>query len=56
MTDDHDQGVDERRDEGLRDRIARSGEDALGKLVHEVAGYFGTAKLWLDEQLRRARD
>jgi hypothetical protein len=36
MTDDHDQGVDERRDEGLRDRIARSGEDALGKLASEL--------------------
>lgn len=34
----------------------RSTQDALGKLVHEVAGYFGSAKLWLDEQLRRTRD
>ena len=31
-------------------------QDALGKLVHEVAGLFGSAKLWLDEQLRRTRD
>ena len=36
MTDDHDQGVDERQDQGLRDRIARSGEDALGKLASEL--------------------
>ena len=36
MTDDQDQGVDERPDEGLRDRIARSGEDALGKLASEL--------------------
>ncbi len=34
----------------------RTTQDALGKLVHEVAGYFGSAKLWLDEQLRRTRD
>lgn len=31
-------------------------QDALGKLVHDVAGLFGTAKLWLDERLRRGRD
>ncbi|HET6937996.1 MAG TPA: M48 family metallopeptidase [Nocardioides sp.] len=31
-------------------------QDALGKLVHDVAGFFGSAKLWLDEQLRRNRD
>jgi Zn-dependent protease with chaperone function len=31
-------------------------QDALGKLVHDVAGFFGSAKLWLDEQLRRTRD
>ena len=24
--------------------------------VHDVAGFFGSAKLWLDEQLRRTRD
>jgi len=23
--------------------------------VHDVAGFFGSAKLWLDEQLRRDR-
>ena len=28
-------------------------QDALGKLVHDLAGFFGSAKLWLDEQLRR---
>ena len=34
----------------------RTSQDALGKLVHDVAGFFGSAKLWLDEQLRRTRD
>ena len=34
----------------------RQTQDALGKLVHDVAGFFGSAKLWLDEQLRRNRD
>jgi len=34
----------------------RQSQDTLGKLVHEVAGFFGSAKLWLDEQLRRNRD
>jgi Zn-dependent protease with chaperone function len=33
----------------------RETQDALGKLVHDVAGFFGGAKLWLDEQLRRTR-
>ena len=31
-------------------------QDALGRLIHDVAGFFGSAKLWLDEQLRRNRD
>jgi Zn-dependent protease with chaperone function len=30
-------------------------QDAAGKLVHEIAGFLGTAKGWLDEQLRRTR-
>ena len=34
----------------------RSSQDALGKLVHDVAGMAGSAKVWLDEQLRRDRD
>lgn len=34
----------------------RDSQDSLGKLVHDVAGFFGSAKLWLDEQLRRNRD
>ena len=33
----------------------KTSQDALGKLVHDVAGLFGSAKLWLDEQLRRNR-
>jgi Zn-dependent protease with chaperone function len=31
----------------------RSSQDALGKLVHDLAGVAGSAKTWLDEQLRR---
>jgi hypothetical protein len=31
----------------------RSSQDALGKLVHDVAGLFGSAKMWIDERLRR---
>jgi hypothetical protein len=34
----------------------RSSQDALGKLVHDLAGAAGSAKLWIDEQLRRNRD
>jgi Zn-dependent protease with chaperone function len=34
----------------------RETQDALGKLVHDVAGFFGSAKLWIDEQLRRTGD
>ena len=34
----------------------KTSQDALGKLVHDVGGFFGSAKLWLDEQLRRNRD
>jgi Zn-dependent protease with chaperone function len=28
-------------------------QDALGKMVHDAAGWVGSAKLWLDEKLRR---
>jgi Zn-dependent protease with chaperone function len=28
-------------------------QDAVGKMVHDLAGLLGSAKLWLDEQLRR---
>jgi len=31
----------------------RQSQDAAGKLVHEVAGFFGSAKVWLDGRLRR---
>ena len=34
----------------------RSSQDAVGKLVHDVAGFLGSAKLWLDDQLRRGQD
>lgn len=33
----------------------RQTQDALGNLVHEVAGFLGSAKIWFDEQLRRTR-
>ena len=28
----------------------------LGKMMHDVAGWLGTAKGWLDEQIRRRND
>jgi Zn-dependent protease with chaperone function len=31
----------------------RQTQDALGNLVHDAAGWAGSAKLWLDERLRR---
>jgi Zn-dependent protease with chaperone function len=31
----------------------RQSQDAVGKLVHDAAGWVGSAKLWLDEKLRR---
>ncbi|GAA4374165.1 M48 family metallopeptidase [Nocardioides caricicola] len=31
----------------------KQSQDAVGKLVHDVAGVLGSMKLWLDEQLRR---
>ncbi|MGY2701386.1 MULTISPECIES: M48 family metallopeptidase [unclassified Nocardioides] len=34
----------------------RQSQDALGKMVHDVAGVLGSVKLWLDEQLRRGQD
>ncbi|CAI9412078.1 M48 family metallopeptidase [Nocardioides sp. T2.26MG-1] len=34
----------------------RQSQDAVGKLVHDVAGVLGSVKLWLDEQLRRGDD
>jgi Zn-dependent protease with chaperone function len=34
----------------------RNGQDAVGKLVHDVAGVAGSVRLWLDEQLRRGSD
>ena len=34
----------------------RNGQDAVGNLVHDVAGVLGSVKLWLDEQLRRGAD
>jgi Zn-dependent protease with chaperone function len=34
----------------------RNSQDAVGRMVHDVAGFLGSAKLWLDEQLRRGSD
>lgn len=34
----------------------KQSQDALGKLVHDVAGVVGSVKLWFDEQLRRTQD
>ncbi|HEY0952334.1 M48 family metallopeptidase [Nocardioides sp.] len=34
----------------------RQSQDAVGKLVHDVAGVLGSVKLWLDEQMRRGED
>ncbi|CAN5183148.1 M48 family metallopeptidase [soil metagenome] len=31
-------------------------QDALGKVVHDLAGFAGSMKLWLDEKLRRDDD
>lgn len=30
-------------------------QDAVGRLVHDAAGFLGSAKVWLDETLRRTR-
>jgi len=30
-------------------------QDAVGRLVHDAAGFLGSAKVWLDEQFRRTR-
>jgi hypothetical protein len=34
----------------------RSSQDVLGKTMHDVAGWMGSAKGWLDEQIRRRTD
>jgi hypothetical protein len=34
----------------------RHSQDAVGRLVHDVAGVLGSVKLWLDEQLRRGQE
>jgi len=31
-------------------------QDALGRLMHEAAGWLGTAKTWLDDKLRREQN
>jgi Zn-dependent protease with chaperone function len=34
----------------------RQSQDAVGKLVHDAAGFLGSAKLWLDDVLRRGEE
>ena len=34
----------------------RQSQDAVGKLVHDAAGLVGSAKLWLDDVLRRGEE
>lgn len=34
----------------------RDTQDTLGRLVHDTAGWMGSAKVWLDEQWRRRGD
>jgi len=34
----------------------RQSQDAVGKLVHDAAGWLGSARLWLDDVLRRDDD
>jgi Zn-dependent protease with chaperone function len=34
----------------------RDSQDVLGRLVHDAAGWLGSAKGWLDEQVRRRND
>jgi Zn-dependent protease with chaperone function len=34
----------------------RETQDSLGRLVHDAAGWLGSAKVWLDEQWRRRDD
>ncbi|MCW2851174.1 MAG: peptidase Ste24p, partial [Nocardioides sp.] len=34
----------------------RQSQDAVGKLVHDAAGFLGSARLWLDDVLRRGED
>ena len=34
----------------------KSSQDVLGKMMHDVAGWLGSAKGWLDEQMRRRND
>ena len=34
----------------------KQSQDAVGKMVHDVAGVLGSVKLWLDETFRKAED
>jgi Zn-dependent protease with chaperone function len=51
-------GVSEAAKEAARSysETFRQSQDAVGKLVHDAAGFLGSAKLWLDELRRRGED
>lgn len=34
----------------------KQSQDAIAKLLHDLAGFLGSAKIWLDENLRRPRE
>ena len=34
----------------------KSSQDVLGRMMHDIAGWLGSAKGWLDEQMRRRSD
>jgi Zn-dependent protease with chaperone function len=55
--DDASAGVSEAAKEAAASYTQQFGsmQDAAGKLVHDIAGLLGSAKGWLDEQLRRTR-
>ena len=36
--------------------VVKQSQDAVGKMVHDVAGVLGSVKLWLDEALRKGQD
>jgi Zn-dependent protease with chaperone function len=55
---DDDAKVSEAAQEAAKSYTAafRDTQDTLGRLVHDTAGWMGSAKLWLDEQWRRRGD
>ena len=57
-TRDDDAKVSEAAQEAARSysEAFRDTQDTLGRLVHDAAGWMGSAKVWLDEQWRRRGD